>query len=446
MRENVMGKKILFSPVGGTDPIKYCRDGSMLHICRIYKPDRVYLYMSHEMLENHRKDNRYVEALSRLGKLLKHEFEIHIIERGELVDVQKYDVFYMDFRDIIRKIENTMEAGDELIINMASGTPAMKSALLILATLAEYRFKPVQVTSPLRRQNSDYEERDVYDIDEFWELNEDNEEGFEKRAHEIECVNLLKLLKIDMIKKHVEAYDYTAALAVAKEIREDISDSAYLLLEIADARVKLNRNKIGKLDKGNTYKIYPILEGKNQKIFEYALVLQMKVVKEEYADFIRGVTPIVVDLLESVLQNECHLKLSDLCTENQQHMHLWNEKKLKQAGVLEILNKKYQNKNGFKFGPVYSSHIAALIDGISGNNYVKEQVNEIVRIEQNVRNVAAHEIVSVTDEWFKKNTGKSAYEIMALIKSLFEIAGIKTKEEDWKSYDIMNHRISRQLL
>lgn len=28
-----MGKRILFSPVGGTDPIKYCSDGSMLHIC-----------------------------------------------------------------------------------------------------------------------------------------------------------------------------------------------------------------------------------------------------------------------------------------------------------------------------------------------------------------------------------------------------------------------------
>ena len=39
-----MGKRILFSPVGGTDPIRNCHDGSMLHICRHYKPDIVYLY------------------------------------------------------------------------------------------------------------------------------------------------------------------------------------------------------------------------------------------------------------------------------------------------------------------------------------------------------------------------------------------------------------------
>ena len=47
-----MNKIILFSPVGGTDPISLtnCCDGSMLHICRHYKPDKVMLYMSKEMI------------------------------------------------------------------------------------------------------------------------------------------------------------------------------------------------------------------------------------------------------------------------------------------------------------------------------------------------------------------------------------------------------------
>ena len=50
-----MGKTYLFSPVGNTDPIKYFHDGSMLHICRKYKPDIVYLYLSREMVKNHKK-------------------------------------------------------------------------------------------------------------------------------------------------------------------------------------------------------------------------------------------------------------------------------------------------------------------------------------------------------------------------------------------------------
>ena len=93
-----MSKRILFSPVGGTDPIKYLRDGSMLHICRQYCPDVVYLYLSHEMMEYHRKDNRYIDAIERLGTYLNHHFEIIIIERDALIDVQQYDIFYNDFR------------------------------------------------------------------------------------------------------------------------------------------------------------------------------------------------------------------------------------------------------------------------------------------------------------------------------------------------------------
>lgn len=56
-----MDKIILFTPVGGTDPISStnCRDGSMLHICRNYKPDKVIMYMSKEMLENQEADDRY---------------------------------------------------------------------------------------------------------------------------------------------------------------------------------------------------------------------------------------------------------------------------------------------------------------------------------------------------------------------------------------------------
>lgn len=438
-----MGKRILFSPIGGTDPIKYCRDGSMLHICRNYKPDVVYLYLSHEMLIHHRKDNRYEESIKKLGELIHHKFEIVIIERDELVDAQKYDVFYMDFRNIIKEIEDQMDAEDELIINMASGTPAMKSALLILATLAEYRFKAIQVSSPLKRQNSDYEKRQEYDVDEFWELNEDNEEGFENRSHEVECLNLMKLLKIDMIKKHIHAFDYTAALAVAREIKEDISEDAFRLLSIADARVKLNRSEMEKLNRDKKYDIFPVTGGKEQKLFEYALVLQMKVVKEEFADFIRGVTPIVVDLLECILKSECKLKLEDLCVKNHKNVLLWNEAKLKNAGVMHIFDSEYQN--GFKFGNVYSGHIAALIENLCKDWELINLVKEIVSIEQNVRNVAAHEIVSVTDEWFEKNTGKTAVGIMKLIKTLFRYAGFKADKDAWNAYIKMNEMIAGEL-
>lgn len=440
-----MKRKILFSPVGGTDPIKYCRDGSMLHICRFYKPDIVYLYMSHEMMENHRLDDRYVRSLNFLGELLQHQFEVHLIEKDDLVDVQQYDVFYRDFREEIRKIEMLMKEEDELIINMASGTPAMKSALLVLATLAEYRFRPIQVSTPLKKINSEYEDRDNYDIELNWEVNVDNEPDADNRCTEVECINLMKLLKIDMIRKHMGVYDYHAALTVAKEIKEDLPEEAFELLQIADARVKLNRGFISKINRDKRYTIYPVSGTKGQKLFEYALVLQMKVLKEEYADFIRGVTPIVVDLLEEILKVNCKIQVKDLCTISSKKVMSWDRNKLENAGLMDILDRGYARYGGFKIGPVYSGAMATLIRNISDNRTLIERVDDITRIEQQVRNVAAHEIVAVTDEWFIEKTGKSAKNILSIIKYLIGMAGIKIEKEDWNSYDQMNDLIYNYL-
>lgn len=434
-----MKKKILFSPIGGTDPIKYFRDGSMLHICRVYKPDVIYLYLSHEMLVMHQKDNRYVYSIEKLGELLNHSFEIKIIERDELIDVQQYDVFYKDFREIIKNIESDMDSDDELIINMASGTPAMKSALLVMATLAEYRFLPIQVSTPKKKINSESEERENYEVEVQWELNEDNSSEFENRCEEVKCLNLMKLLKLDLIKKHISAYDYTAAKMIAKEIEDEISTEAYKLIEIASERIKLNRSKISKLMKDVSADIFPIKDGKYQKVFEYVLGLGIKLKKEEYADFIRGITPLVVDLMESILERNCNLKVSDYCSVDKTGRRRWDKSKLEKAGLLTVLNEKFGGN--FKGGDIYSIQIACLIKYKSDDLNLKQKIDDIVKVEGKVRNVAAHQIVSVTDEWFRDMTGKSAYEIYSLLKYLTKSAGVPIKNEYWSSYDIMNEKI-----
>ena len=244
-----MGKKYLFSPIGNTDPIKYLYDGSMLHICRYYEPDVVYLYLSKEMAENHKKDNRYVETLNLLGDFLNHKFEVHIIENPDMVEVQQYDVFYDEFRKIISEIEEQKEKEDQLLVNMASGTPGMKSALLIMATLAE------------------------------------------NRCQEVKCLNLMRLLKIDMIKKHLLSYDYHAALAVGKEIKDELNPVAWKWLQSADARAVLDWERMNRVLPENNGIISAVRQENKKKIlFEYLLALDLKVKRGEYADFIRGIT------------------------------------------------------------------------------------------------------------------------------------------------------------
>ena len=113
-----MGRTILFTPVGGTDPIssQNCRDGSMLHICRVYKPDKVILYMSKEMLAFQKTDDRYRYCIEHLGNLLNHTFEVEVIEREKLTKVYEFDYFYQDFRSIVGGIFEKMEKWDTLLL------------------------------------------------------------------------------------------------------------------------------------------------------------------------------------------------------------------------------------------------------------------------------------------------------------------------------------------
>lgn len=438
-----MGKKILFSPVGGTDPIKYLHDGSMLHICRHYKPDEVVLYMSKEIMEKHKKDNRYVRTIELLGESINHKFDIRVIEKPDFVDVQKYDIYYELFRNEIKDISDIMSSDDELIVNMASGTPAMKSALLILATLAEYKFIPIQVNSPKKSMNEEHEDRTDYDVEVNWELDSDNEPDSENRCEEVKCMNLMKLLKIDLIKKFIMKYDYEAAFELAEELQSDISDDAYTLLNIANNRLKLNTREISKLMKNKRYDIYPIKDKDSNKLklFEYACTIKIKLEKKEYSDFIRSITPLVVDVLEQILLLNFNIDINQSCSKGKK----WDIRKLQKNGLYDILNERYKDKGGFKQGPVYSLALADIIKAKSQDEILKQKLDDIVRVEQNLRNLAAHQIVSVTAEWFIEKSGKSADDVMDIIKYLLMQIGVGEKRDDWNTYDSMNQLIIHYL-
>ena len=63
------------------------------------------------------------------------------------------------------------------------------------------------------------------------------------------------------------------------------------------------------------------------------------------------------------------------------------------------------------------------------------------RVETSVRNLAAHEVVSITNETIEELTGLTGSQIMDRIKDIFAYTGISVKTEYWDSYDNMNLKI-----
>lgn len=438
-----MNKKILFSPVGGTDPISStnCRDGSLLHICRVYQPDKVVMYMSKEILENQEEDDRYRYCLDRLAEMQHRSMEYKIIERPELENVHEFDFFYQDFREIIEGIFKEMDDTDSLLINVSSGTPQMKSGLLVLRTLGEFPCKAIQVATPERKMNNHV--HDGYDVEVLWERDEDNRTGFEDRCKEIECPTLSEIKSEEIIKKHVSVYDYQAALAVAGTLSAERTGKYISMLQMAAYRLLLDMKNVDRiLNLQNQYQL-PVREKDNRKYFEYALNLDVKLKKGEYVDFVRGTTPLIVDLFELVLKRKYGIDINQYCmksgVQKQKAVRKWDRGKLNKTEVLHVLEKGY--KTEFRYGDIRSNDLKMLIEYYSKDAKLKKLVSNLRKIEVNLRNQAAHQIVSVTDQKIKSETGFTGRQIMDMIKELFCYTGINTSDTAWNSYEEMNQII-----
>lgn len=438
-----MNKIILFSPLGGTDPISMsnCQDGSMLHICRVYKPSKIILYMSKEILENQEKDDRYHYALERLFHLQGREgVAIEEIKRPELTKVQEFDYFYGEFREIIGEIFAEMDASDSLLVNISSGTPAMKSGLLVLQTLGEYPATMIQVSTPAEKMN-EHTHKD-YDIELLWSLNEDNKPGFKNRCQVVQCPTLSKIKNEEIIKKHIAVYDYQAAVAVAETMQ--LADTKLYLkyLKMAEARILLDFSTVNKWQEEITENCLPVKSGNSRKYFEYALNLSIKLKRKEYADFIRGITPIIVDLFEIILKKQCNIDIN-MYTKYINKVRSWDKKKLEGTNLQIKMNRSY--KGDFKYGPVYSDHLRVLIKAYSRDVYLSNLVDDLRCVEAKIRNMAAHQIVSITEKKIEKETGFTGKRIMDKIISTFSYTGMNIEKKSWSSYDEMNQLILKAM-
>ena len=132
--------KILFSPVGFNDPYYEERDpvtnqvigvqeGPLLQICRQEKPDKVFLYFSGNAPVLEQQDRRFHNALEQLDP----QPEVQVILRLDVSDDAPTEFLKEDFRKLLTDIRNDAPDDAALIVNVFSGTDAMRQAFTELA-------------------------------------------------------------------------------------------------------------------------------------------------------------------------------------------------------------------------------------------------------------------------------------------------------------------------
>ena len=447
-------KTILFSPVGSTDPISGQHDGALLHITRTYRPDLIYLYMSKEMCELEDRDSRYTYCLDKLKELCGMDFEVQVIRRPELVDVHIFDTFLDEFQQIITGILSENEEC-ELLLNVSSGTPAMKSALQVIAAMSEKNKIPVQVASPKKAYNDSREDvKGEYLVDLQWELNEDNAEDYENRCTVSSSINMAARMKKEIIKKHINAYDYVAALAIAEDMEGFISEDAIRLMKAGVSRLRLDRNTCDKLMAKDSYDIFPFKGREECRIVEYIILQYLKLKKDEYIDFVRGMSPLIFIAVIRIIEKTRGYDLDNITylDPEMQKKGIFTRKwkpaaesddDVKAARIIVNVGKFVSNDEAYKLLKIIASD----------DKEVLELVKELREIEKLLRNPVAHNIASVSPTVIKEFTankfrkkGYSANDIMKMLVKLVRKAGINIKNEDFSSYDRMNREIEARLI
>ena len=402
--------KVLFSPVGGTDPLsnENYQDGAILHIVRNYRPERIVLFLSQEMLRFHKEDNRYIKSLYLLYReFLKQDnpekleqltenalkpqqqftientglelyqignMQVEAIKRVNLSEVQDFNTFYREFPRWIHYSMKDLGEEDTLLLNVSSGTPAMKGCLLSMQLLQDIPCKAIQVSTPVRRMNE--HRHSGFVLEEAWDNNIDNLEGFTNRCTEVSVPDYACMIQENQIKRLLLEYDYKGAFSLAKSLPKEHSKSYLPFMKMALQRSQLNMKPVETFIKRNKGVFnFPVKNDETKEakkasfVFEYCLQMQLKLFRGDLDGFIRSITPVVWDLFFQIIENDLGLPISryiqNLDNDNKAKIWDWD---LLQKEETEISKKIFDTLDNAIFSQnysanmkVYSPHLLAFI-------------------------------------------------------------------------------------
>lgn len=428
-------KYLLFSPVSGNDPSANHRDGSLIHICRFYKPEVVFLYLSKEMCEKEDLDNRYEDHIKRLSAANNFPCKVDRKRDEELDSPHTFDAFYKVFDARLNKLSNQYPE-HQILLNLSSGTPQMQAALHVISVFSNKRFIGIQVSTPQRGENRRPDPFGKPDVE--WANNKDNlTHDPENRTRVVTTTSLNAMLKYEIIRNMIDNYNYDAALIVANTIPDYMDKTAVALIKAGVHRLKQELSLASKCLDDVEYELFPVKStepDKRQIAFEYILMLQVKSKKGEIADFLRAISPLLTVLFEMYLSKECEVNMLDYYSDEYPPKIL--RSKLHPC-LKSILDAKF---NKFRNNSPSAANLSVLIEKL-GSCSAADLAVKLTTIENKARHTVAHEIKEATADWLFKQTGcHSLHEICEMLKSFYLIMHAQNPE-DWNSYQMLNEKI-----
>ena len=298
--------RILYTPVGDTDPIRGCYDGGMLHIVRHYNPDMAILILSKDMEQKEESNRRFSKAL----KHVKADLDIKLICTG-LEDVHRIDTLQPFVDHFYEMLSEYPDA--EILINLSSGTPQMKLIMSYLSVEHD-AVRGIQVDSPQGGSNrSEPAVNDDKNIEIVIENNFDDQGDTENRCHEPQMGYIKRNNLKQSLHTLINSYKYKDAISLYHGYKRTFKDGVVIdvlpLLEHAQLRLGLDYNgALQKSRKVGSINLSSIFTDKVlRKLHEFLMLMEVRLKQGQIEDFILKTTPFMYELMRYYFTKEFHV-------------------------------------------------------------------------------------------------------------------------------------------
>ena len=415
--------KILISAVGDTDPIRNFHDGPLLHIVRVYRPEKIVLVHSERSLTKH---DKLVKAL----KSIK-DYSPEIIQDGGVLPDAQVAIFD-EMYDTVSSIVKKYISDDEIILNISSATPQIISAMFAVNRISDFNVTAVQVVTPQHKSNEGLRHDNQEDIDTLIETNLDNQSDYTIRTLEDTGMKFSLDLTKRNLKALIDNYDYQGALELLRALKLPKKQESF-------SNIKELRKKLTEIS--DTIKIQgmpdKIVKAKLSTKAQSALNSYLNIDRNHKQGNIAEVLIRVKSLVEFILEDYLNNHFLDVITYKEDGKPFLNASKYP-----EILEKFQEDakKRGQEYHSGYLSLPAyiGILKFFEPNHDLLKHIYKIQEINQ-VRNQVAHSLQAFDRENLTK-VSSAVFESKQILLASFDI------DNHWFSfYEDLNQEIKKLL-
>ena len=414
--------KILISAVGDTDPIRNFHDGPLLHIVRVYRPEKIVLVHSERSLTKH---DKLVKAL----KSIK-DYSPEIIQDGGVLPDAQVAIFDKMY-DTVSSIVKKYISDDEIILNISSATPQIISAMFAVNRISDFNVTAVQVVTPQHKSNEGLRHDNQEDIDTLIETNLDNQSDYENRTLEDTGMKFSLDLTKRNLKALIDNYDYQGALELLRALKLPKKQESF-------SNIKELRKKLTEIS--DTIKIQgmpdKIVKAKLSTKAQSALNSYLNIDRNHKQGNIAEVLIRVKSLVEFILEDYLNNHFLDVITYKDGKPFLNTSK------YPEIL-KKFQEDAKMRGQEYHSGYLSlpayiGILKFFEPNHDLLKHIYKIQEINQ-VRNQVAHSLQAFDRKNLKK-VSSAVFASKQILLASFDI------DNHWFSfYEDLNQEIKKLL-